>query len=376
MIERVDVQGHARCLVLAESSAGTLRKLDLHATDPWISDALRASCARGPRIEEPAPNPPEQWGDVLDGSLRELGLRAVIVVPLRVRDEALGTLTLGTTGHYDAGHLLLAEEIGRRAGGAIESARLYAQALDAVQVRDNFISIAGHELRNPLSPILLESERLEREEEPCPEGIRQGLERIGRSAKRLRKLVDDLLDVSRIRTGRFSLDLSDVELVDLVREVAERLAPTLAHARSKLCLVASAPIHGQWDRSRIEQVVSNLLDNATRYGAAKPIEVVVEGRGDTACLRVRDHGCGIDPGDQERIFEQFSRASNARTKGFGLGLWITRGIIEAHGGSISVDSRLGSGAEFLVKLPCSSPPSAAGEAELEASHGATTKDPS
>lgn len=350
-VERLDAHGVAKALVAAGPEAA-LREFEIRAGDSAAEAALRASCDRGPRIEEPRSLLAADGAD----PARDLGLRAAAVVPLRVRGEALGTLTLATAGAYQAEDLLLAEEIARRAAAAVESARLYARALDAVQTRDDFLSIAGHELRTPLSSILLDCERLDRLKGSCPEPFRAGIERLHRCGYRLASLVDELLDVSRIRAGRFVLDVSDVDLGELVRDVADGLAATIARAGSDLDLGSIESVRGRWDRSRLQQVVSNLLQNAARYGAGKPVQVLVEAGGGVARLRVRDHGHGIDPRDQASIFERFSRAPAAKPEGLGLGLWIARGIIEAHGGSIAVESRPGAGAEFRVELPCAGPP--------------------
>ncbi len=353
LIERLDAQGRSVCLCKSDRP-GEGVELEFIASAPDAAEALRVSCAQGARIERMY-RPRPEIADVFGNGPSEAELLAVIVVPLVTRGESLGTLTLASTGRYDSDDLLLAEEIARRASGAIESARLYAQALDAIQVRDNFLSIAGHELRTPLGSILLDVHVIESMGVGA-ENLRSAVARIGRCAGRLNSLINDLLDVSRIRAGRFLLDRSDVDLGALVRDVADRCAPALKTAQSELRIEIDGPVRGNWDGSRLQQVVANLLQNAARYGGARPIEVSVESGDGIARLRVRDHGRGVPQADQKRIFEQFSKPSaDSKSEGLGLGLWITKGIVEAHGGSIFVNSSPGAGAEFVVELPFSTP---------------------
>jgi signal transduction histidine kinase len=173
-----------------------------------------------------------------------------------------------------------------------------------------------------------------------------------RSVRRLAKLADELLDVARIRGGRLRLELERVELGNLVREVAPRTAEGLGRPPSDLQIIAPTPVEGRWDPMRLEQVVTNLVSNACKYGEGKPIELTV-GRGPAGAeLVVRDHGIGMSSADQARIFERFERAVDSHEyAGLGLGLWITRQVVQAHGGHISVRSQLGEGSEFSVQLP-------------------------
>jgi signal transduction histidine kinase len=164
------------------------------------------------------------------------------------------------------------------------------------------------------------------------------------------RLVEELLDVSRITAGRLALDRERVDLVALVREVVGRYPEP--ERKSPITVQADGALVGPWDRLRLEQVVSNLVGNALKYGDGKPIEVEVEHADHHAILRVRDHGIGISADDQQRIFERYERAvADRNVGGLGLGLWIVRQVVEAHGGRISVESEPGNGATFVVEIP-------------------------
>jgi len=178
---------------------------------------------------------------------------------------------------------------------------------------------------------------------------------ISRQVTRLTKLVGDLLDVSRLAAGKLSLVPEDVELVALVRDVLERLEPELSRSQCAVSVQGDASVVGRWDRSRIDQVVTNLLSNAMKFGARKPIDIFICKEASVARLAVKDHGIGVGPGQQERIFDRFERGVSKDYGGLGLGLHISRRIAEAHGGSIRVESREGEGSTFIVQLPCAGP---------------------
>jgi signal transduction histidine kinase len=182
------------------------------------------------------------------------------------------------------------------------------------------------------------------------------LEAASRQVDRLGRLVSELMDVSRLSAGRLHLDLDRVELAAIVRDAITRHKEDAARAGSEIRLIADAPVVGTWDRMRLEQVITNLLVNAFKFGAGKPVELAVERHDGAAVLVVRDQGIGIGQEDIDRIFQRFERAASARTyAGMGLGLYITRQIVEAHGGTIRVESRPGTGSTFTVELPCEPP---------------------
>jgi two-component sensor histidine kinase len=165
------------------------------------------------------------------------------------------------------------------------------------------------------------------------------------------QLVDQLLDVSRINTGRLELRLEEVDLAAVARGVADRLAEQRERAGSILQLELEGPVVGEWDRLRLEQVVMNLLTNALKYGASRPIRMKVCSAGEKAMLQVEDRGIGIPKEDQTRIFERFERAASHNYGGLGLGLFIARQIVQAHVGRIWVESEPGKGTTFFVELP-------------------------
>ncbi len=282
---------------------------------------------------------------------------SLIAVPLRTARVAFGALTAMRSPSqppFTLDDRDLLEEIGNRASMAIESAQRFSEAKAAVRLRDDFLAIASHELRTPLTSLQLQLEGalhvLNKGEGDAKMGRR--LDTANRQVDRLAKLVDNLLDVSRLSIGRLVLDREDVDLGVLVQETAERQTSAAQAAGCHLVLSTGTPVRGSWDRTRIEQVITNLLTNAFKYGPGKPIELTVEKYASRARLTVRDHGMGVRDDDRERIFRRFERAvSSSNYGGLGLGLYISKQIAEAHGGTIEVDPRIRDGACFIVELP-------------------------
>jgi PAS domain S-box-containing protein len=249
---------------------------------------------------------------------------------------------------------------------------------EAISLREDFLSVASHELRTPLTSLRLELENLSRfvrrtGGETAP-GVAGRVERIDTQAARLNHLIDELLDVSRLAAGRLELQIEEVDLADVVREVRARLAD---EAQRRGCAISVRPpdgkVTGAWDASRLDQVITNLLSNAIKYGAGKPIEITLDMAEDRVRLAIHDHGLGIPVEDQDRIFRRFERAASSRNyAGIGLGLWIVKQIVDALGGAITVDSRPELGSTFTVELPRQRPPASAslGAARAEASQGA------
>jgi signal transduction histidine kinase len=232
----------------------------------------------------------------------------------------------------------------------------------AIRARDEFLSIASHELKTPLTTLKLQVQLRERALAAgnlsafAPAALAKMVSSDARQVDRLTRLVDDMLDVSRLSSGGFALAIGEpVDLAAAVRDVLERSATELAAAGCRVTLDAPKAAPGMWDRCRIEQVVLNLLTNAMKYGRGKPIRCTVRAEEDRATLTVTDEGMGIAPADQRRVFQVFERAVlPTHVSGLGLGLYITRRIVEAHGGTIRVESERGAGATFTVELPTKS----------------------
>jgi signal transduction histidine kinase len=226
-----------------------------------------------------------------------------------------------------------------------------ARAQEAVRLRDEFLSLASHELKTPLTALQLQLETLRDGVGASDRAMIAKLDRSRRACARLTELIEALLDVSRIATGRFELTLEQADVAQIVSTAVDRMHEA-AEAAGCTLSVAADPAIGTWDRSRIDQVVTNLVGNAIRYAAGTPIEVAVSGRDDAVVIEVRDRGPGLPESQLARIFERFERAASMRHYGgLGLGLYVVRQVVEAHGGSVSARNAAGGGACFTVRLP-------------------------
>jgi len=254
----------------------------------------------------------------------------------------------------------------------LSSIRARVQELhQAVVARDEFIATVAHELRNPVAPLMFQvrlaidrSEQISATGEPLKtDWVQSQLRRIEHRLHRLLETLDRLLDVSRLSTGRIDLQPERVDLGQAVRDVLNTLESELAVARCTLQFSERRAVSGWWDRMRVEQICRNLLSNAIRFGAGRPITISVDADQDFATLVVGDHGVGIPHDLHARIFERFERGTERRSGGFGIGLWVVKNICVAMGGTITVESELGEGACFTVMLPCGEPGSVAGGSE-------------
>ncbi|TSC29317.1 ATP-binding protein [Corallococcus sp. Z5C101001] len=311
-------------------------------------------------------------------SLELLGVRSLLCAPVQVRGKTVACLV---ASHRKVGALFgedeerLASFVTVLAGAALENTenfervaalseeqgRLYREEQEAVRRRDDFLSIAAHELKTPLTSLQLHIQGLQARAKGAPlapERLTAKLESAYAQTQRLGRLVNDLLDISRIAQGQLHIQRDAVDLVALVRAQLERSRESLSRAECELRFHVNAPrLMGHWDALRLEQVVGNLLTNAMKYGAGRPVEVTLEGDASSVRLEVRDHGIGIAEEDRARIFGRFERAVSVRHYGgFGLGLWIVREVVQALGGTIDVKSTPEQGSTFTVTLPRSGAP--------------------
>lgn len=365
----------AAVLFLPPTKFGAARAAFAHA-DPTVARAGRpllegvldelARCpAVAPALElRRAPAGPGAAGwpaalaDVLPGG-------AQLVLPLAVHLEALGVLALFSRHPVrlsSPDEVALAEALARRIAIALENARLYRGAEDAVRARDRFLAVASHELKTPLTPLRIRIHALERlvSRGTIAEVPKQKLHELFAGAEgqvvRLARLVDDLLDVTRMTLKRLRLAPEPMDLRQSAAEVIERHRAEIVQSGCTVALDAPAPVTGTWDRLRVEQVITNLLVNALKYAPRTAIEVRVEGDDLHARVVVRDQGPGIADGDQVRIFRPFERAAaDPGVGGLGLGLFIVREIVEAHGGALRVESAPGRGSMFVAELPRAPP---------------------
>ena len=298
--------------------------------------------------------------DVLNPLLRERGVRSLLGVPLVVAGRVIGVLHVGTLYRRDftPDDTRLLQLVADRAALAIDHARAYDEMKSALAIRDQFLVIASHELRTPLTPLkgllqLAHFRLTRREYEP----LKRYLVRADVQADRLGGLVTSLLDVSRIASGRFVVECEPVALLPLIERVLE-VTRVMEPDRTITLTTPDAPVVALADPARLEQVLMNLLANACKYSPPEmPIRVHVQAEPHETAIAVQDEGIGIPADEQQRIFERFHRADNIdrHVSGLGLGLFIARQIVEAHGGSLRVDSAPGRGSTFTVRLPRHTP---------------------
>lgn len=234
-------------------------------------------------------------------------------------------------------------------------------AEEALQIREDFMSIAAHELRTPLTPLSLQlgfikNEILKTTDYSKNKLLLKYLHSSNEQVNRLSRLIEDMLDVAHIRTGRLSLNLENIDVTELIKSIADRFELELKRMNIELVITIKTHLLASWDRIRIEQVLTNLLTNAMKYGERKPIHITLDLKGENALLSVQDFGIGIAEADQKRIFNRFERAVSVKNYGgLGLGLYITRQIVEAHHGHVTVISQPGKGTTFIIELPLSWP---------------------
>jgi signal transduction histidine kinase len=386
-------------VISARNGREALEKAAIHKPDLILADIMMPEMSGDAMISELRSNPDFDDTPVLvlsakaDDELRitllKHGAQDYVVKPFseeEIRTRVQNLVTVKRTRDLLKGELAtseqdleeLAREISlkkfelQKSLEEVRAARDESERL--LHLRDEFIAVAGHELRTPLTPLNIQRQMIEVVmHSDVPESIKSRkiehfLEASHRQIATLTQLVETLLDVSRFQLGTFSLKVEQgVNLEQLAREVVERYRPQWESSRSRVEVDAKLSPKGAWDRLRIEQVVTNLLTNAIKYGKGKPIRVVVSGDAEHARISIQDQGIGISAEDQARIFNRFERVGSIkRFAGLGLGLYVTRQIVAAHGGTIQLESSPARGSTFTVELPLGGVPESISQNEIAA----------
>jgi len=304
-----------------------------------------------------APPVPDLHPSVLAGhaTIYTAASRSQVGVPLACRDTVIGALTVvAHAGRvFEAKDLELLEDLAQRIALSVDNARLYEGARQALGSRDEFLSIAAHEIRGPLTSLHMAVQGLLRGT-LSKAAAETALDVMQREDRRLSQFVDELLDLGRIRTGQLHFHLEELDLGTIVRDAVSRVSGDLADVASGITVKTEGNLTGEWDRFRLEQVLTNLITNAVKYGEGKPIEISAARTDGRVRIIVADHGIGIEPAMQDKIFDPYQRAVAARHYGgLGLGLHIAKTIVEGLGGTIAVSSDPGTGSTFTVELPVS-----------------------
>lgn len=284
---------------------------------------------------------------------RLLGTNSSVIVPVQGREGILGVLGISRRigrGSFDELDFSLAQELGRKAGTLLDNTRLFQSTQRAVKARDEFLSIASHELKTPITSLRLQLEMLMRPGKT--QDITRPVQNAVKQVDRLTLLVNDLLDVGRLESGKLNYLLDLMNIGDIVKEVTDALLPQFLASGTPLHIEIEGNPQAWVDRYRMEQVLVNLLNNAMKYGLRRPVHVTLKREGNEVILKVKDKGEGIPENQLGKIFGKFERGGKVSSiAGLGLGLYITREIITAFRGSIEVESAEGEWTEFTVLLP-------------------------
>ncbi len=364
------------CIVDLVDDRNEVRRVKVISRDPshaWIGDVLQHTPLdqRRPHVIRAAleskrpvlmqhPSPEDVEAVVQsDEQRRALGaveLQSLLVVPLVAHGRLLGTLSflsVDPSRQFGVDDMRVADELAQRAALAVDNARLYGAARRAIQMRDEVLGIVAHDLRNPLAAVLMQAGLIQRRAAAAEPGFRDSVEAIRQSATRMNRLIQDLLDVTRLEAGQLAIEQSPVPAAQLASEAYEAQRLRASSAEVDLRLDLSQDLPEIWaDRHRLLQVFDNLIGNAIKFtprGGRITIEAAP--KGPDVLFSVSDTGSGISVEDQSHLFDRFWQARTARRSGAGLGLSIVKGIVEAHGGSVWLDSAPGRGSTFLFTIP-------------------------
>lgn len=291
--------------------------------------------------------------------ISEIGFTSNISVPLRIRGNVIGSLSLLKTGseNFAVKDLDVAVELARRASLAIENSQLFRQSQQATQLRDDFISIASHELKTPITSMKLQFQIAQRllekdtSDKIDSKHFRKMTDISIKQLKRITLLVEDLLDVTRISSGKLGMNMQECNISQLVHDLIHQLSFELESLKSLLKVNIQEGVTLVCDQFRLEQVLTNLISNAVRYGENKPFELSLEKTSKHIVIKVKDNGPGISAEAQKRIFKRFERAASKNISGLGLGLFISQQIMLNHNGTLTVESEPGKGSTFIATLP-------------------------
>lgn len=294
------------------------------------------------------------------GAIHHLDLASTMGAPLLARGKVIGSLWFGSSSSrrpFDTRDQEHSQDLAQRAALAIDNARLYQEAKQAIEVRDEFLSIAAHELKTPVTSLVGYTQVMQRRaarENKVSERDQRGLQVIASQAERLSRLINSLLDISSIQSGHFTLSCSQIDLCTVIRNLVDDVRPLLdTHELEFNC--PNAPVFIYGDALRLELALQNLIQNAVKYSPdGGAISLTVERRATDVAIRIRDQGIGIAQSDLPGLFQRFFRATsvaNSNISGIGIGLFVVREIVSRHGGQVEVSSVEGAGSTFVIHLP-------------------------